>query len=121
LKGIRTIVTPSQEAHKRHLAASEQRLKQLHAASQEKVIAELNPLILGWGNYYAGIVDVSIMRQYDVLMEQRLLNWLSKRHPGKGRDWLIARYWRRMGQGSVFATEDGMLLRGYQQRGIWGG
>ena len=119
---VRTIITPSQEAHKRHLAAIEQRLKQLQATPQEKVIAELNPLILGWGNYYAGIVDVSIMRQYDDLMEQQLMNWASKRHPGKARDWLFAHYWRRMGQqGRVFATEDGMMLRGYQQRGMLGG
>jgi len=112
---VRTIVTPSQEAHKRHMAAIEQRLKQLQAVPQAKVIAELNPMILGWGNYYAGIVDVSILRQYDDLMEQQLLQWASRRHPGKGRDWLIAHYWRRVGQGGrVFASEDGLVLRGYQ-------
>jgi len=112
---VRTIVTPSQEANMRHTAAIEQRLKQLQAVPQTKLIAELNPLILGWGNYYAGIVDVSIMRQYDVLMEQLLLQWASRRHPGKGRDWLIAHYWRRAGQGGrIFASEDGMVLRAYQ-------
>ena len=62
------------------------------------------------------------MRRYDDLMEQQLLIWARKRHLGKARDWLIAHYWRRMGQqGRVFATEDGTVLRGYQQRGILGG
>ncbi len=116
---VKTIVTPSQEANKRHLAAIEQRLRLLQTASQAQVIAELNPLILGWANYYAGIVEASIMSQYDDLMEQRLLSWASRRHPGKARDWLLARYWKRMGQyGRVFTTDDGALLRNYEQRGI---
>jgi len=119
---VKTIVTPSQEASKRHLAAIEQRLQQLQTAPQAQVITELNPLILGWGNYYAGIVEVSTMSQYDDLLEQRLITWASRRHRGKGRDWLLSRYWRRIGQyGRVFATEDGMLLRGYRQRRILGG
>lgn len=119
---IKTIVTPSQEANRRHLATIEQRLKQLQTASQAQVIAELNPLVLGWGNYYAGIVEVSTLGRYDNLMEQHLMNWASKRHPGKARDWLFARYWHRIGQqGRVFATDDGILLRGYQQKGILGG
>ena len=122
LPGMKTIVTPSQEASKRHLAAVEQRLQQLQTASQAQVIAELNPLIMGWGNYYAGIVEGSIMSRYDDLMEQQLMSWASKRHPGKARDWLLARYWRRMGQyGRVFTTDDGVLLRNYEQRGILGG
>jgi RNA-directed DNA polymerase len=90
--------------------------------SQAQVIAELNPLILGWGNYYAGIVEGSIMSQYDDLMEQQLMSWASRRHPGKARDWLLARYWRRMGQhGRAFATDDGIELRGYRQTRILGG
>ncbi len=95
---VKTIVTPSQEASKRHLAAIEQRLQQLQTAPQAQVITELNPLILGWGNYYAGIVEVSTMSQYDDLLEQRLITWASRRHRGKGRDWLLSRYWRRIGQ-----------------------
>src|SRR2546430_2595577 len=114
---VKTIVTPSQEANKRHLAAIEQRLRLLQTASQAQVIAELNPLILGWANYYAGIVEASIMSQYDDLMEQRLITWASRRHPEKARDWLLTRYWGRIGQqGRVFATEDGLVLRGYQGR-----
>jgi RNA-directed DNA polymerase len=116
---VKTIITPSQEASKRHLAAIDQRLQQLQTASQAQVIAELNPLIMGWANYYAGIVPVAIMSRYDDLVEQRLINWASRRHPGKARDWLITRYWHQTGQHrKVFATDDGIQLRGYWQRRI---
>src|SRR6184192_1988523 len=48
---LKTIITPSQEASKRHLAAIDQRLQQLQTALQVRVIEELNPLIVGWTAY----------------------------------------------------------------------
>jgi RNA-directed DNA polymerase len=86
----------------------------LQTAPQAQVIAELNPLILGWATYYAGVVEASTMSRYDDLMEQWLINWASKRHPGATRDWLLSRYWQRIGNHRrVFATPDGAELRTY--------
>jgi RNA-directed DNA polymerase len=113
--GIKTIIAPSQDASKRHLTVIEQRLQQLQTAPQARVIAELNPLILGWATYYTGVVPAATMSHYDDLVEQKLLNWASKRHPGKARDWLLARYWHRgEKQRRVFATQDGIQLRTYR-------
>ena len=117
--GVKTIITPSQEANKRHLTAIDQRLQPLQTAPQAQVIAELNPLIIGWAAYYNGVVEASTMSRYDDLVEQRLMRWASKRHPGKERDWLLARYWHPVGkQRRVFATPDGVQLRAYQQASI---
>ena len=91
---LKTIVTPSQEATKRHLTVIEQRLQQSQRAPQAQVIKELNPLIASWAAYYNGIVPAATMSRYDDLIEQRLLRWASMRHPGKERTWLLARYWR---------------------------
>ena len=74
---------------------------------------------MGWATYYIGVVPAATMSRYDDLVEQRLLNWASKRHPGKARDWLLTRYWHRVGNhGRVFATSDGVQLRTYQQTSI---
>ena len=116
---VKTIITPSQEASKRHLAAIDQRLQPLQTAPQAQVIAELNPLIIGWAAYYNGVVEASTMSRYDDLVEQRLIKWASKRHPGKERDWLLARYWHPVGEHRrVFATHDGVQLRTYRQTSI---
>ena len=116
---VKTIITPSQEASKRHLTTIDQRLQQLQTAPQARVIAELNPLIVGWAAYYNGVVEASTMSRYDDLVEQRLLTWASKRHPGKARDWLLTRYWHRIGsQKRVFATPEGVQLRTYRQTSI---
>jgi len=117
--GVKTIINPSREASKRHLAAIDQRLQQLQTAPQMRVIAELNPLIVGWAAYYNGVVPAATMSRYDDLVEQRLINWASKRHPGKERDWLLGRYWHRAGeQRRAFATHDGVQLRAYRQTSI---
>jgi RNA-directed DNA polymerase len=116
---VKTIITPSQEANERHLAAIDQRLRQLYTAPQSQVIAELNPLILGWVSYYNGVVPAATLSRYDDLLEQRLINWASKRHPGKARDWLLARYWHpTRNQRRVFATPEGIQLRTYHQTSI---
>ncbi|HET9919290.1 MAG TPA: reverse transcriptase domain-containing protein [Ktedonobacteraceae bacterium] len=116
---LKTIITPSEEASKRHLAAIDQRLQQVLTAPQKQVIAELNPLILGWASYYNGVVPATTMSRYDDLLEQRLIRWASKRHPGRDRDWLLSRYWRRnANQRRVFATAEGSQLRPYRQSRI---
>ena len=117
----KTLVNPSEEASKRHLASIDQRLQRLQTAPQAQVIAELNPLIVGWVTYYNGIVDASVMGRYDDLMEQRLICWASKRHPGKSRDWLMDHYWYPIGgRRRVFATPSGVHLRAYRQTSILG-
>ena len=119
IHSTQTIINPSKEAIHRHLAVVEQRLQQLQTAPQARVIEALNPLIVGWAAYYNGIVPAATMSQYDDLVEQRLLHWASKRHPGKARDWLMTRYWQRVGnQRRVFATADGVQLRAYRQTSI---
>jgi RNA-directed DNA polymerase len=118
---VKTIVHPSEEASKRHLASIDQRLQRLQTASQAQVITELNPLIVGWVTYYNGIVDTSVMGLYDDLMKQRLIRWASKRHPGKARDWLVDHYWRPIGERRrVFATHGKDQLRAYRQTSILG-
>ncbi len=110
------VITPSEEASKRHLALIAQRLVKLQAAPQTQVIRELNPLIGGWAAYYRGLVSAEALSRYDQQVEQLLLNWASKRHPDEGHDWLVTRYWRKGGkQGRVFTTPEGMQLRLYRQ------
>ncbi|MGI9058966.1 MAG: reverse transcriptase domain-containing protein [Ktedonobacteraceae bacterium] len=116
---VKTIISPSQEASRRHLAAIEHKLQQLQTAPQARVIEELNPLIVGWAAYYNGVVPAATMGRYDDLLEQRLIHWASKHHPGKARDWLLARYWQRIGEHRrAFAVASGAHLRTYRQTSI---
>jgi len=76
-------------------------------------------MIMGWAAYYNGVVPAATMSRYDDLVEQRLIKWASKRHPGKARDWLLARYWHGAGNHRrIFATPEGGQLRTYRQTSI---
>jgi RNA-directed DNA polymerase len=113
---FKTVITPSEEASKRHLALIGQRLLKLQAATQAQVIRNLNPLIAGWAAYYRELVSAAVMSRYDAQVDQLLLAWAERRHPDKGRDWLRTRYWQRAGQGGrVFAAPEGLQLCAYQQ------
>jgi RNA-directed DNA polymerase len=119
---LKTIVAPSAEAAQRHLAAIDHRVQQLQTAPQARVIKGLHPLIASWSAYYNGVVPVATMSRYDELLEQRLLRWAGKRHPGKEREWLLTRYWHAVGkQKRRFSTHDGLQLRAYQQANILNG
>jgi RNA-directed DNA polymerase len=110
--GYETVITPSDEASRRHLAMVGQRVCQLQTAPQAQVIRELNPLIGSWSAYYSGIVEDAVLRRYDEQVEQLLLQWASLRYPGKSRDWLYGRYWQQQsGHGRVFALSGGAARR----------
>jgi RNA-directed DNA polymerase len=112
---LKTIVVPTQEAHQRHLATLDQRLQELQGASEEQVIVKLNPLIAGFAAYYVGLVEPATLSRYNGLLEQRLLAWANHRHPGRNREWLLARYWRSGPRTRQFVAPDGTVLRQYGQ------
>ena len=110
----KTVVTPSAEASRHHVAVIEERLEQLRAASQAQVISELNPIIGGWATYYNGFVSVHSLSRYDELVSQLLLSWARKHHPNKERQEVINRYWHPVGEGAwVFSTPEGAELRSH--------
>ncbi|MDQ2717944.1 MAG: reverse transcriptase domain-containing protein, partial [Chloroflexota bacterium] len=114
--GFQTLLTPTDEASKRHLALISQRLLKLQAAPQAQVIRELNPIIGGWAAYYHGLVSAEAMSRYDEQLEHLLMSWASKRHPNKARDWLLHRYWQRVGKREwIFTAPEGAQLRSYQR------
>jgi len=46
--GFKTIIRPSEEAIKRHMAETKKRVRKLRSAPQEKLIKDLNPITRGW-------------------------------------------------------------------------
>jgi RNA-directed DNA polymerase len=110
------MLTPSEEAGRRHLALISQRLLKLQTAPQAQVIRELNPLIGGWAAYYQGIVSADVMQRYDEQLEHVLMQWARKRHPEKAPEWLRQRYWQeRARRERMFVAPEGARLRSHRQ------
>jgi RNA-directed DNA polymerase len=77
-------------------------------ATQESLIRQLNPVILGWANYHKSIVAADTFSKVDHVLWQSLWRWAKRRHPKKSSQWVMRKYWHTIGQRSwVFAVDTG--------------
>jgi RNA-directed DNA polymerase len=117
--GFKTIIKPSKEGIKRHLAETKGRLRQLRSRPQWQVIKELNPVIRGWSNYYRMVVSSVVFTGCDNVLWHQLRRWSRARHPKKGSQWINRKYWRTEGNRHwVFATPEGAKLRKHSETHI---
>jgi RNA-directed DNA polymerase len=107
VRGHKALTSPSKAAVKRH----EQHLKQLirwnSATSQEALLANLNPVVAGWTNYYRTSAARATFVELDYHLFLKLRRWATKRHRNKGRRWVVTRYWHPERGEWRFATPDG--------------
>jgi RNA-directed DNA polymerase len=117
--GFKTIIKPSKEGIKRHLAETKRRIRQLRSRPQWQVIKELNPVIRGWSNYYRMVVSSVVFTGCDNVLWHQLRRWSRARHPKKGSQWINRKYWRTEGNRHwVFATPEGAKLRKHSETHI---
>ena len=110
-RGFKTLIKPSPEAIKSHYRQLAEMIRQDQAAPQERVIGRLNPVIIGWSQYYRAVVSKDIFQKLDHQLYIRLSRWARHRHPRKSRHWITQRYWGvNRGQGWVFASDSGVVL-----------
>jgi RNA-directed DNA polymerase len=93
--GFTTLIQPSTEKQKQHSERLRKIVRNRRASSQEGLIAELNPIIRGWSNYYHTVDSKKVFRQRDHILYQALWSWARFRHSShKGKDWIARKYWR---------------------------
>jgi RNA-directed DNA polymerase len=62
---------------------------------QETLIRLLNPKITGWANYYRFGASSSTFANVDYHIWWALWRWAKRRHPKKGKRWIMARYFHQ--------------------------
>jgi RNA-directed DNA polymerase len=78
------------------------------AATQEALIAKLNPIIRGWAMYHRHVVAKSCFSSVDRQIWQLLRQWAVRRHPTKSAGWIKHKYFHTEGnRHRVFATDIG--------------
>jgi RNA-directed DNA polymerase len=89
----KTLVKPSKEAQLRHYARLKEIVKKHGQAPQSKLIAELNPIIRGWSNYYRTANAKKAFSLTDHKLFQSLWGWATSRckHTAKGK--IKTKYW----------------------------
>ena len=115
LLGFKTIISPGKEAQKRHLQAIKDVISTLRSAPQKVLIAQLNPILRGWSNYFSMGCSKRTFSKMDHLMFKKLLRWAQRRHPNKGIKWVVRKYWRLERGTWDFALCEGMRLKRHDE------
>ncbi|HYX51396.1 MAG TPA: group II intron reverse transcriptase/maturase, partial [Ktedonobacteraceae bacterium] len=117
--GFKTIISPSKEAIKRHMEEIGEKIRKLRSASQEQLIGTLNPIIRGWANYYRTVVAARTFSLCDHLTYQQLRRWAYRRHPTKGRQWIVRKYWQmEKGSSWIFQDQEEHVLKRHNAKPI---
>lgn len=110
--GFKTLIRPSNEAIKRHTTALGTVIRRHRTVPQGDLIARLNRKIGGWANYHRAVVAKAAYQACDYHLYHQLRRWCIRRHPRKGRKWIVAQYWRPSATRRwTFATPTGVTLR----------
>jgi RNA-directed DNA polymerase len=100
---FRPRISPSKDALKRHYSDLAEAIKEYQDDEQSELIRRLNPMILGWSNYYRHQVSKRAFNKMDHMLFYRLIRWARRRHPNKGDPWIIRKYWKTQ-EGWIFTS-----------------
>lgn len=106
LYGDKVLIKPSKEVLSRIYGKIRDIVRRSRAVEQRDLIRMLNPVIQGWVNYHRHAVSSVAFSKLDFMVWKLLWQWAVRRHRGKRRPWLKARYWRVRGSRTwTFATD----------------
>lgn len=104
-QGFKTIITPSKDRLRVHLARVGDLIDKHKGSSREALIATLNPVIRGWSNYYKTVCSKDIFQLADHITYQQIRGWSVYRHESANKTWTT-----KGNDNWVFATKDGKHL-----------
>jgi RNA-directed DNA polymerase len=85
------LIKPSRKNTQEYRQSIKQNTKD-HNLSAYSLIKTLNPVTLGWGNYYRHVVSQKHYDNNDAYLFHRLMAWANKKHPTKGQKWIVRQY-----------------------------
>ncbi|WP_250126247.1 group II intron maturase-specific domain-containing protein [Chroococcidiopsis sp. CCMEE 29] len=117
--GFKTLIKPSQQSQRRHLAQLKKIVSTHRSATQAGLIVHLNPVITGWCQYFATVVSKEAFASMSHHLFGQLLRWAKHRHPKLNTHQIVSRYWWiNQGDGWIFQTNDGLKLRCHHETPI---
>lgn len=88
-------------------------IKKGKALSQSSLIKKLNPIIVGWSEYHRTVVAKETFSKLDFRLWNMLWTWAKRRHPNKSHQWIVNRYWHRIGSRNWVFSADGCKLKSF--------
>jgi RNA-directed DNA polymerase len=88
------LIKPSKESFKSIKTKIKKVINNNKAASAANLIMLLNPIIRGWCNYHKHVVSTATFRKLDKYIWLNIWKWAVRRHPNKGRKWIVKKYFK---------------------------
>ena len=115
-RGYKTLIKPSAKAQARHRVQMKACVRQHRATAQAALIADLNPVIRGWCNYYSACVAKRVFARMDTDRHRKLDQWAMHRHRHKTGGWRHRRYWREANGRQEFGDGEATLAKHEDRR-----
>lgn len=117
--GFKTLIKPSKQSQKHHLTQLKKVVSSHSAATQAGLICHLNPVIIGWCQYYSTVVSKATFALMSHHLVGQLLRWAKHRHSKLNSRQIVSLYWGvNQGEGWVFQTRDGLKLHRHNETPI---
>ncbi len=98
------IIKPSKKAFTEIKSKVRQTIRECRAIAQEVLIKRLNPVVMGWCNYYSKVCSKQTFKALHDYMFIALRQWAHRRHSRSDPNWVMGRYWHKVGDnGYVFS------------------
>jgi RNA-directed DNA polymerase len=91
-KGYAHHILPSQKSVDRFKDQVRNITRKYRGHPPDRLLKELNLLIIGWANYYRVAVCSKTFRSLDCFVWTKLWKWARQRHPNKGKGWVRSKY-----------------------------
>lgn len=91
----KVIIKPTRKSVQGLQDAVRHTLKAHRGDSAWSLIRHLNQIIRGWCNYHRHASSTRIFGWFDTWLFWEIKRWLHRRHPNKGRRWIMKRCYRR--------------------------
>jgi len=103
------LIKPSRKNVKAFLGNIRQTIRKHAASRADTLIKVLNPKIRGWANYHRHVVSGRTFGLVDHRIYGYIWQWMRRKHPGKRKSWLVAKYWSKGSRPWSFSSviEDG--------------
>ncbi|MEN8216589.1 MAG: group II intron reverse transcriptase/maturase, partial [Pseudomonadota bacterium] len=85
-------VEPTKDKIKAHWREISDTIWKMKSATAEALIGAIQPKITGWANYYKTVHSSEAFGKLDMLLWKRLYQWAQRRHPHRGKKWIVEKY-----------------------------
>jgi RNA-directed DNA polymerase len=90
--GPKLIIKPGKAAVSRVKRKLSDEMRRLRGTNAAAVLGAIAPVVRGWASYYRGVVSKKTFSNLDSHVFVLTYKWARWTHPGKGRRWVVGRY-----------------------------